>query len=114
MIRQLEKECSASTQPNDQTTPSSRRSKMAGAKRASQSGRGVAPARDSESRSRQGESQPASLADRKALVRDLWGHLPPQIREQMLQAHSDEFLPKYELEIEKYFRRLAEREESAD
>ena len=33
---------------------------------------------------------------------------PERVREQMLQSHDDEFLPKYELEIEQYFRRLAE------
>jgi hypothetical protein len=38
----------------------------------------------------------------------LWGHLPERQREQMLQSFSDEFLPKYELEIEQYYRRLSE------
>ena len=42
------------------------------------------------------------------MVKDLWGHLPERSREQMLQSFSDEFLPKYELEIEQYYRRLSE------
>jgi hypothetical protein len=114
MIEQLEKQCSASPQPNEQPAISSRRSQTAGAKRSSKPGRGTAAARDSEARIQQGDSQAAHLADRRALVRDMWGHLPPQVREQMLQLHSDEFLPQYELEIEKYFRRLAEDDKSAN
>ncbi len=35
------------------------------------------------------------------------GALPERAREQMLQLPAEEFLPKYELEIEDYFRRLA-------
>ena len=42
------------------------------------------------------------------MVKALWGHLPERSREQMLQSFSDEFLPKYELEIEQYYRRLSE------
>ena len=32
----------------------------------------------------------------------------------MLQSFSDEFLPKYELEIEQYYRRLGEASSEAD
>lgn len=52
-------------------------------------------------------------ADREALVKQLWGHLPEREREQMLQSFSGEFLPKYELELEKYYRRLAEEKDEA-
>jgi hypothetical protein len=48
------------------------------------------------------------LADRTELIKQLWGHLPEREREQMLQSFSGEFLPKYELELEKYYRKLAE------
>jgi hypothetical protein len=48
------------------------------------------------------------MAQMQELLKDLWGHLPERVREQLLQAPTDEFLPKYQLEIEKYFRRLAE------
>jgi hypothetical protein len=62
------------------------------------------------------ESQPQSdarteLADRDELVKRLWGHLPERAREQMLQSYSGEFLPQYELELEKYYRRLAEEQD---
>jgi len=53
-----------------------------------------------------------SVAAGKArdLVRDLWGHLPERQRPQILQPLSAEFLPKYAIEIEAYYRQLAEPE----
>jgi hypothetical protein len=39
--------------------------------------------------------------------------LPEREREQMLQSFSGEFLPKYELELEKYYRRMSEEREAA-
>ncbi len=38
----------------------------------------------------------------------LWGQLPPRARQQILQPPVEEFPPKYETQIEDYFRRLAE------
>jgi len=42
------------------------------------------------------------------VLKDLWGELPERARQQMLELPVEEFLPKYELLIEEYFRRLAE------
>jgi hypothetical protein len=108
LIRQLAKQCQGACQSSGQSKSSSRRSQTAAAKPGSKPGRGSAPARDSTTRLGRGDPQAVDLAEREALLKDLWGHLPPHAREQMLQASSDEFLPEYELEIEKYFRRLAE------
>lgn len=45
----------------------------------------------------------------QAVLQELWGELPQNLREQMLELPVEElFLPKYELLIEQYFRRLAE------
>lgn len=55
-------------------------------------------------------SQPRrpSPAEIRALLSRFWGSLPERQREQMLQMQQvEEFLPKYELWIEEYFRRLA-------
>ena len=38
----------------------------------------------------------------------LWGHLPEKLREEMLSALGESFVPKYERLIEQYYRRLAE------
>jgi hypothetical protein len=56
--------------------------------------------------------QPGSLEERKELLEGLWGELPPREREQMLQMPVEDFLPKYELLIQDYFRRLSEEQES--
>lgn len=75
------------------------------------SAEGQQPAADSTEGTREGAGE-ASTADRDAgrseLLKNLWGHLPERVRQQMLQSPDDEFLPKYEFEIEQYFRRLAE------
>ena len=54
----------------------------------------------------------AKKSDAAAETRDamqrLWYLLPQHAREQMLQSPGEEFAPKYELQIEEYFRRLSE------
>jgi hypothetical protein len=40
------------------------------------------------------------------MLKDVWGHLPPHLRQQMEQSANEEFLPKYELEIAEYYRSL--------
>ncbi len=49
----------------------------------------------------------------RTMMQQLWKvTLPPQQREQLLQQSAfDEFLPKYELMIEQYFRRLSEEDD---
>jgi hypothetical protein len=52
--------------------------------------------------------QRADAQQMQGLLKDLWGQLPEKAREQMLQTSPEQFLPKYELMIEQYFKRLAE------
>lgn len=61
------------------------------------------------------DAAPLDAADRAALVRRVWGDLPERQRNEILQLQPpEEFLPKYELQIEAYFKRLSEpRSESA-
>lgn len=49
---------------------------------------------------------PKEIRDR---IEATWGVLPEQVREQMRHAGGDDFLGEYELMIENYFKRLAER-----
>ncbi len=42
------------------------------------------------------------------LRRTIWGHLPPQVQEQLQRAAEGDFLPQYERQIREYYRRLAE------
>jgi hypothetical protein len=63
-----------------------------------------------------GKSEPGRLTldQMKELVKSVWGELPETQREQMLQWAGEEFLPKYELLIELYFRRLAEKRRAGE
>ena len=45
------------------------------------------------------------------VIKALWGQLPQRERERMTQSPPEEFLPKYELMIEEYYRRLSEEKE---
>lgn len=71
-------------------------------------GAGRTAARDSTDRLDSSTAKPVDKGEVNEMVKALWGHLPKRSREQMLQSFSDEFLPKYELEIEQYYRRLSE------
>lgn len=70
--------------------------------------RSNSPGRDSNDALNRAGAEPADMGDRAELVKRLWGHLPARSREQMLQSYTEEFLPKYQLEIEQYYRRLSE------
>ena len=66
------------------------------------------PAKESTERLGKNDVQKPDLDAIKGLLKDAWGQLPPHAREQMLQSPPEQFLPKYELLIEKYYKRLAE------
>jgi hypothetical protein len=51
------------------------------------------------------------MAAMNDLVHELWGNLPPRMREQMMQNSMEQFLPKYELMIEDYFKTLADEQQ---
>ncbi len=51
---------------------------------------------------------PLTALERQQLVDQVWGHLPAAARKQMQQSAGERYHPKYEREIEAYFRRLAE------
>jgi hypothetical protein len=46
------------------------------------------------------------------LAREVWGHLPDKLKEEMQQAFKEGTLPKYQVMIEKYFRAIAEQNDS--
>jgi hypothetical protein len=47
--------------------------------------------------------------ERQRMIKDVWGHLPPHLREAMLNSFSEKYLPKYEDLVKKYYEALAER-----
>ena len=42
------------------------------------------------------------------MVRDVWGHLPPALRRELLNVYQDKYLPKYDDLVRRYFESLAE------
>ncbi len=63
---------------------------------------------DSDQDLREGAVEASETALRGELMKDVWGHLPPHVREAMLNVPTGEYLPQYAPLIERYFRRLAE------
>jgi len=49
----------------------------------------------------------AEIARRRVLIDEVWGHLPPAMREQMLNATNEKMLPQYEQLIRDYYESLA-------
>jgi hypothetical protein len=66
------------------------------------------PAKDSTERLGKNDVRRPDMGEMHDLMKDVWGQLPVHDREQMLQYAPEQFLPKYELLIEKYYKRLAE------
>lgn len=67
------------------------------------------PAKKSTDRQNQGKATSGQLADRNAYVKDAWGHLPPAMRQQLLNIYTEKFLPRYEDQVKRYYEALAEK-----
>ena len=112
LIDELAQQCrSGACQSGGECQSPSERSQASPKPGTPKPGQGQSAARDSTSRLGRGDPRAVDPGEREQLIKDVWGNLPARAREQMLQSYSDEFLPEYELEIEKYFRRLAEEPE---
>ena len=70
------------------------------------------PSRNSSNRVGKNDVRRPDMAAMKGLMKDAWGNLPQREREQMMQAPPDEFLPKYELLIENFYKRLADEQKN--
>jgi hypothetical protein len=109
LIAELSKQCQGQCNSSGGSPkPQSNAQKKPGSTPSSVTVRGQTAARDSSDRLGAGSAKPATDDDVESTVKQLWGHLPARTREQMLQSFSEEFLPKYEAEIEEYYRRLSE------
>ena len=62
----------------------------------------------------QERTDPARAVEEKArraqMIKDVWGHLPPHVREAMLNSVSEKYLPKYEELVKKYYEALAQKQ----
>ena len=70
--------------------------------------------RDSSDQLQKREDHKPDAAQIQQLLKDVWGELPPRLRQQMMQSSVEKFLPKYELLIEDYFKALSEKQRSGD
>ncbi|MBI3864458.1 MAG: hypothetical protein HY290_21460 [Planctomycetia bacterium] len=65
--------------------------------------------RDSQERSDAAREPTAEQARHRQAIKDVWGHLPPHVREAMLNSISEKYLPRYEELVKKYYESLAEK-----
>ena len=77
-------------------------------------GQEKAEVEESEQRQDPAEQWKAELARREAMIKDVWGHLPPTVRQKLLNVTGDKYLPKYEDLTRRYFENLAEQESRND
>ena len=69
------------------------------------------PATDSTARIGQDSGSSAESEEVEMLMDRLWGQLPARIQTQLRGAAVDQFLPKYQLLLEQFYRRLGEQED---
>ena len=74
-------------------------------------GRDSKQARNSSDRERTGADVEGDLRRQRLLRESVWGHLPPALREKMLNLPHDKTLPKYSEHIRRYYEALAEQEQ---
>jgi len=110
LIEQMNKQCAGgSSSSAGKPSPDPDKQGKPGSKAGSGENRGGSkPARDSETRVGQSDANDARLAQVMETLKQVWGHLPARVREQMQSGMAEEFLPKYERLIEQYYQRLAE------
>ena len=112
LIKQFQRRRRRSTRGSGKTEQPRRRSQVRTAPKNESklpAGSPSRPARDASERQGRGGVDKVDMAEMTVLIKEeVWGHLPERTQQQMLQSFGEQFLPKYEIQIEKYFRRLAE------
>lgn len=108
LIEQMKKQCSGAPSDGDgKKKPGGKPG--SGSKAGDGENKGKSrPAKDSTERTGKDADTRTELDRMKQMLKEVWGHLPPKMREQMQAGRPEEFLPKYERLIEDYYKRLAE------
>jgi acyl-CoA reductase-like NAD-dependent aldehyde dehydrogenase len=65
-------------------------------------------AEDSEERHGESKEGQALAERRRRLQSDIWGHLPPALREQLLNTYGERMLPQYEDFVRRFYEVLSE------
>ena len=50
-------------------------------------------------------------ARKKKMEIDVWGHLPPHLREELLNKYGEQMLPKYQNLVKQFYEALSEQSE---
>lgn len=102
----------SSSEPQDQQQNSPQNSPSKPSRNSKSDGAGAEQNRSQpqDSEERQGDSRESKQrADRKLrLENDIWGHLPPNLREEMLNFYGERMLPQYEDFVRKFYETLSE------
>ena len=107
-LQRRKKSSSSSPSSKDQQTAEREKVEQPGSAEAGgQEEASDAPAQDSTSLTKNRKAQTPDAAQMEEALKDIWGQLPAHLRQQMEQYAKEELLPKYELQIEEYFRALA-------
>ena len=64
-------------------------------------------AQDSSKQTREERKAAQEAARRQKLEMDVWGHLPPHLREELLNTYGDRMLPKYEKMVKQFYEALS-------
>lgn len=71
------------------------------------------PARKSSERIETGQVTTGNLSNSNSYVKDAWGHLPPAMRQRLLNIYTEKFLPQYEDQVRRYYEALAEKKKQS-
>jgi len=108
--RQQKSQSSSSQPPSERSQPSNSDQQISAA--GDPSGKASnQPAAESTPGVREADASQVDVAELDDLIKEAWGHLPETAREQMRQSKVERFHPKYELLIEKIYRRMAEQQD---
>lgn len=65
-------------------------------------------ARDSNSPSSKRPRSAEEEAFRQRMLKDVWGQLPPSMRQELLNIFSEKYIPKYDEQVRRYYEALSE------
>ena len=91
--------------PQQQKQPSPSQQNVSGQQNRKQPG-------DSGAGARGGDPNSLELLRQRRILEEVWGHLPPALRERMQNVIGEKYLPKYDEMIRRYFKSLAKDETS--
>jgi len=108
LIEEMKKQCQGGQGNSKSTAKSGAKPGSKGRAGNGENAGASQPAKESAERTEGKASDREELARLQRMLKQVWGHLPAKIRDQMQSGAIEEFLRKYERLIEEYYSRLAE------